>query len=313
MMPTHESIPLRLSHLTAEHRLQDALAHLESEVRRQPGSADHRWALAEMLCVLGQWERALKHLQISARLAGGEDVQWHSKAQMLRGLIVAEAQRVEVFEGRATASPVIDTPVWMQDLGRALASNARGEHGEADRLRRSALDGAPTQPVICAWCDTPTTDASAEAGEPLTEAQFDWIGDSDTRLGPVCEFIAASGYRWLAFADIAELRMERPHSLLDLVWRPVTLRLRASTAGAQLLRGFVPTRYSGTERLPPHSEGARCDALLLARLTEWQEVGDTGIFAVGQKTWMTDAGDMPLLGLRSLRLASAVADAGGRP
>ena len=129
----------------------------------------------------------------------------------------------------------------------------------------------------------------------------------------MCEFIAAGGYRWLAYADIASLRMERPRTLLDLVWRPATLRLHDTRAGSQRLRGFVPNRYCATESTSSDAESARCDALLLARLTQWQEFGDTGIFAEGQKTLMTDGGDIPLLGLRSLRLDDAPLDAGACP
>lgn len=311
MMPTTDPMPMRLSQLNAESNLQDALARLESTVRRMPGSASHRWALVEMLCVLGQWERALKHLQISTQLTGGDGQQWHAKAQMLRGLIRAEAQRLEVFKGHRMPQPVIDRPQWMDSLVRALAFNAQGDHAEADRFRWAALEEAPTRSVACTSCEEPQIDvASVDGGEALVERRFEWIGDSDTRLGPVCEFIVAGGYRWLAFADIASLQMDRPGNLLDLVWRPVTLQLQGTRAGARVLRGFLPSRYSGTENLPPEIGGAQRDALTLARLTQWQEVGETGVFAVGQKTWMTEGGDMPLLGLRSLRLADATAEAG---
>lgn len=308
MMATKDPMPMRLSQLNSASNLQDALARLESAVRRMPGDACHRWALVEMLCVLGQWERALQHLQVSARLTGGDDMQWHAKAQMLRGLIRAEAQRLEVFDGHLMPHPVIDRPQWMASLARALAFNAQGDHGEADRFRRAALEEAPTRPVVCVWCEEPQADTASEGvAETLVEQPFEWIGDSDTRLGPVCEFIVAGGYRWLAFADIASVQMERPRNLLDLVWRPVSVTLHATRAGAQALRGFFPNRYSGTENLPPETDGARRDALTLARLTQWREVGDTGVFAVGQKTWMTDRGDVPLLGLRSLRLADVPA------
>lgn len=314
MKPATDPMPMRLSQLNAQSNLQDALAHLESAVRRMPGSASHRWALVEMLCVLAQWERALKQVQISARLPGDEDRQWHAKAQMLRGLIRAEAQRLEVFEGHLMPQPVIDRPQWMDSLARALAFNAQGDHVEADRFRQAALEEAPTRPVVCAWCEEPQVHSASEGeAETLVERRFEWVSDSDTRLGPVCEFIVAGGYRWLAFADIASLQMDRPRNLMDLVWRPVTLQLHDTGAGAQTLRGFFPSRYSGTENLPPETDGARRDALTLARLTQWQEVGDTGVFAMGQKTWMTDGVDMPLLGLRCLRLADAPADKGGCP
>ena len=40
-------------------RLDEALAALQSEVRNQPADAKLRTFLFQLLCVLGQWERAM--------------------------------------------------------------------------------------------------------------------------------------------------------------------------------------------------------------------------------------------------------------
>lgn len=299
-----QTTPLLLSQLNATHNLQDALSRMEAEVRNAPASADHRWALAELLCVLGHWERALKQLQVGAKLVDAQNAQWHSKAQMLRSLIRAEAQRTEVFSGKLLPTPVIDRPQWMEDMAHAIAINAKGQHQEADTLRLVALDVAPTRPGQCSWHDEnghqhPESEPS-HADELLTETAYEWISDSDTRLGPVCELIVAGGYRWLAFADIATIEIALPSSLLDLVWLPVTLRLRSTEAGARPMLCYMPARYSGTETTGAEIGTNQRDALMLSRLTRWQNVGETGVFALGQKTLMTSAGDIPLLGLRHL-------------
>lgn len=286
-----------LSQLNPGNNLQDALTRLESEVRSVPGSASHRWALAELLCVLGHWERALKQLQVGARMPDSKDAQWQAKAHMLRGLIRAEAQRSEVFAGQLLPVPVVDRPPWMEDLARAVAANETGDHAQADRLRRCALDQAPTSAGVC------TLQGDAAAGT-TSEQPFAWIADTDTRLGPVCECMLAGGYRWLAYADIATLQLACPASLLDLVWLPVTLQLRGTQAGAQQLRGFLPTRYSGTDNIAAELGSSQRDALMLSRLTRWQDVGETGVFALGQKTLMSAEGDIPLLGIRCIRMGA---------
>ncbi len=310
--------PLLLSQLNPEHNLQDALTRLEREVRSAPNSASHRWALAELLCLLGHWERALKQLQVGSKLADAKeskDAHWQSKAQMLRGLVRAEAQRTQVFAGQLLPVPVVDRPVWMEELARAIAANEKGDHAQADRLRRSALDVAPTRAGVCAWVDdtlpNPPSDIPPDtvATQALAEQAFDWISDTDTRLGPVCEFIVAGGYRWLAYADIATLELARPSSLLDLVWLPATLRLRSTEAGARPLRGFIPARYSGTENIAAEIGSSQRDALMLSRLTRWQDVGETGVFALGQKTLMTPDRDIPLLAICSLRTDADAKDA----
>ena len=292
------STQLLLSQLNPENNLQNALTRLESEVRMAPGSASHRWALAEMLCVLGQWERALVQLQVGAKLHERKDSQWQSKAQLLRSLVRAEAQRNEVFAGQLLPVPVIDRPEWMEALARALAANASGQHHQADGLRRAALDQAPTHAGVC------TVQSDADDAQSLSERSFEWIVDSDTRLGPVLECMVSGGYRWLAFADIVSLDMAQPASLLDLVWLPVTLQLRATQAGTQPLRCFVPTRYCGTENIAADIGSSQRDALMPSRLTRWQDVGETAVIALGQKTLMTEAGDIPLLSIRALRTGS---------
>ncbi|MDH4449680.1 MAG: type VI secretion system accessory protein TagJ [Rhodoferax sp.] len=284
---------ITLSQLQPEHDLQQALAALEAEVRKRPTHIEQRWALVELLCVLGHWERALQQLQAAAQLVSTGDphgAHWQAKAQLVRGLVRAHAQRKAVFAGEQQPVPVVDNPPWMQALASALGHNARGEHAQADALRSSALQAAPTQPGICtgAHHDTPTT-------QP-----YSWISDTDTRLGPVCELVIAGGYRWLAFADLARLSIQPPSSLLDLVWLPVTLQLRGTQAAGKTLHAYIPTRYVATEEVAHQQPKAQGHALLLARRTQWHEVGDTGIFALGQKTFMTDQGDFALLDIRQL-------------
>lgn len=254
--------------------LSEALSRAEAAVRTQPQDAQARWLLFELLCVLGQWERALKQLQTWAELSKDND----STAHVMRGLIRAEHQRMEVLAGRAEAATVtsdlIQAAAWMAGLGEALKLGAAAAADDAvaieasDLVREAALMQAPDTPGV--------SDLQS----------FAWITDSDTRLGPVCEVILVGAYRWLAFADLASVTKSAPAGLLDLVWAQVDLQLRDGTA----LKGYMPMRY------PVHA-GDR-DALLMARETVWTDVGRTGVTARGQKMWMTDVEDIALLDLR---------------
>jgi len=259
--------------------LDAALARAENGVRTQPTDVHARWFLFELLCVLGHWERALKQLQTCATM----DPSLDGTAQALRGLIRAEHQRDEVFAGRQMPVPVVDLPDWMAGLARAMAANASGDHAAADTLREAALVQAP------------------EARGSGNAGAFEWISDSDTRLGPVCELVAAGSYRWIAFADLLDVTIEAPTRLLDLVWAGAQFTLRGGSSGkggtaGNALKGYIPVRYPGTT--------AGTDALRLSRETLWRDVGSTGVFATGQKTWMTDAGDWSLLDLRHLAFTS---------
>lgn len=271
-------------------------------MRAKPQDVQARWLLFELLCVLGQWERALKQLQTWAGLSKNFD----SAAHVMRGLIKAERQRMEVFAGQAepatiavaqagapapnadNEAPDAQALAWMADLADALRLVASAQGGGAadaleasDATREAALSQVP---------DTP--------GSSNLQPSFNWIADSDSRLGPVCEVILIGAYRWLAFDDIRSITKAAPERLLDLVWSQVDIVLRDGTP----LTGYMPMRY-------PVHEGDR-DALLMARETVWHETGRTGVHGRGQKMWMTDAGDMALLDLRECRFGPAASATG---
>lgn len=309
--PNTPVLSLLLSQLNQEHNLQEALSSIEALVRQEPDNGTHRWALIEVLCLLGQWERAIKQMQAATRLAPALQAQ----AQLVRGLIRAEHQRAEVFAGNLLPTPVFDRPKWMDDLARALVHNARGEHAQADALREAALAQAPQADGICqiqipkthpdADPDAaPDADPDADTLPSIGHQKFTCLSDTDSRLGPVCELMISGSYRWLAFADIHSMQMQAPTHLLDLVWMPVTVQLRGTQADEQMLHGFVPSRYCGTESVSGEWTRQQRDALILARMTRWQDVGDTGVFALGQKTLMSDGVDYPLLDLREISFSA---------
>ena len=254
------------------HPLSESLSRAEVEVRARPQAPDARWLLFELLCLLGQWERALQQLQAWATLSRDHE----STAHVMRGLIRAEHQRMEVLAGRAEPATLIGSerrlPTWVAGLAEALKLATGGDSVAiegADRAREAALAQAPEVP-----------------GASNLQASFDWISDSDTRLGPVCEVVLAGAYRWLPFDDLKSVTKAGPARLLDLVWSQADLVLRDGTP----LKAYLPMRY------PVHA-GDR-DALLMARETVWSDVGRTGVLARGQKMWSTDGGDMALLDLR---------------
>ncbi|WP_295380558.1 type VI secretion system accessory protein TagJ [uncultured Pseudacidovorax sp.] len=279
--------------------LVDALARAEAAVRARPQESRARWLLVELLCVRGDWPRAMKQLQAWAALSKDFD----STAHVVRGLIRAEIQRAEVFAGRirpatlAAAAwgegateehaPVPEeapsAPAWLAGLADALEHAAvsaavAGTTGVdvGDDAREAALSQAP-----------------AVSGQSNLVPAFTWVSDSDSRLGPVCEVVLIGAYRWIAFQDLRSIEKRAPQRLLDLVWSQADLVLRDGTP----LKGYMPMRY-------PVATGDQ-DALLLGRETVWYDVGRTGVHAHGQKVWMSSEGDMPLLDLRTCRFDTA--------
>jgi type VI secretion system protein ImpE len=251
--------------------LQEALERVKESIRTRPGDIRERWLLFQIACLMGDWERALKQLQICVQI----DSEREQAAQAFRGLIRSETLRAEVLAGKNTPGYVIDRPPeWVLTFLEALRDTSKGDIASADAARERALSEAP--------------DCRGE----MDGAPFAWISDSDTRLGPICELVVAGRYRWCPFCELSGLRLHAPQGLLDLLWAKADCTLRDGTA----LQAYIPVRYPGSEN--------GTDAIRLARETVWQEQGKTGIVALGQKTWMTDSGDHGLLDLREISFSA---------
>jgi type VI secretion system protein ImpE len=81
--------------------LDVAIRDLQDQVRRSPEKVELRVFLFQLLCVMGQWDRARAQLDVAAELDAGT----LAMAQMYREAVRCEMLRAEVFAGKR--SPVI--------------------------------------------------------------------------------------------------------------------------------------------------------------------------------------------------------------
>jgi type VI secretion system protein ImpE len=269
--------------MLAEQSLRDGdlaatLHDLQDQVRSSPADPKLRVFLFQLLSVLGQWERALKQLQVAGELDAGT----LAMVQTYREALRCEVLRSEVFAGRRSPLVFGDPEPWLAHLLEALRLTAQGQHAAAERLREQAFEGAP-----------------ASAGE-MDGVGFTWIADADPRLGPVLEAVVNGRYYWIPFARIREIRLEEPSDLRDLVWTPAWF----CWANGGEAAGLIPTRYPGTE-------ADADDRVRLARRTEWVEQTAASVFGRGQRMLATDVADAPLLEVRSIRLDTPADEAAG--
>lgn len=253
-----------------------ALARLQDQVRAEPANAKLRIFLFQLLCVLGQWERALNQLSVASGLDPGA----LAMAQTYGDAVRCEAIRTDVFAGRKSPMVFGQPDQWLALLIESLLVAGRGDAGHSEDLRLRAFE-----------------DAEASAGA-LNGQEFAWIADADSRLGPVLEAVINGRYYWVPFARIAKLTLEEPADLRDLVWMPAHLQFEN---GGEVV-GLIPTRYPGSER---SDDGL----VVLARKTIWEEVSPDVHHGLGQRILTTDAGDVPLLDVRELVIRTAVAEA----
>ena len=251
-----------------------ALQSLQDQVRRDPSDAKLRVFLFQLLCVVGQWDRALTQLNVAAELDPGA----LAMAQMYREALQCEGLRAEVFAGKR--SPVIfgEPPEWMALLIESMLVRGTERAGEAQSLRERAFEAAPP------------TSGSID-GQP-----FEWIADADMRLGPVCEAVINGRYYWVPFDRLSRIDLEAPADLRDVVWMPGHFQF---ANGGEAV-GLIPTRYTESES----SDDAH---VRLARKTVWREEAPDVFVGLGQRVLATDAGEHAIMDLRTIVLGAAPA------
>lgn len=250
----------------AGESVASALQRLENDIKAQPANADLRAAFVQFLCLCGNWSRAQKQLKSWLALKP----QAQPTVTLLEQTLQGELQRVDVLAGRARPHMPENQWPWLATLVSALAQPA----DIARQQRLSALEQAQANPGELTHAESPA--------QP-----FGWLMDGDARLGPVCEAIVNGRYFWLPFSAIAEIRFQAPASVTDLVWRHAMVRL--GDGSEQVCQ--IPARYP----LPP-----ACDErFMLGRATEWQPLDDDGALyqGLGQKVWLNDNDEFPLLSL----------------
>ena len=246
-----------------------ALAQLQEQVRAKPADAALRIFLFQLLCVLGQWERALNQLTV----ASGLDPSAIAMAQMYGDALRCEAIRDDVFEGKKSPMIFGQPDQWLALLIESLLVAGRAEPGRSHDLRARAFDEAPT------------TQGNID-GRP-----FEWIADADSRLGPVLEAVINGRYYWVPFSRLSKIEIEPPEDLRDVVWMPA--RLEFENGGASV--ALIPTRYAGSQT---SSDGL----IALARKTVWEEIGPDAHRGLGQRIFATDAEEVPLMEVRTIAL-----------
>lgn len=249
-----------------------ALQSLTEQVRSHPQDAKLRIFLFQLLCVLGQWERAQNQLKVALEL----DAATLPMVQTYREAIACELLRRQVFAGQKAPLLFGEPETWVALSIEALLREGRGEPDAAKALREQSLEQAP-----------------ATAGT-VDGQEFAWIADADTRLGPVLEAVINGRYYWLPWNRLAKVDIDPPEDLRDAVWMPAHFEF---TNGGEVV-GLIPTRY-------PDTDLAAGDLLALARSTEWRET-QPGVFTgLGQRLVATDVADFALMDLRSVVLAHA--------
>ena len=259
--------PPEIESLLKSGDLPGALAAVKAAIRKAPTDAELRFTLFQTLAAGGDWEGASNQLVAYSELTGRQS----PLAVIFNDLIKAEVLRKLVFQGEKQPVVFGEPLPWIPLLMQAGRHFAKGEWEAAMTLRAQALEEAP-----------------GVSGTVNGQA-FDWMMDGDTRLGPVVELMMKGTYYWVPQQRIRELTFAAPSHLRDRVW--VAVEVTFENGGTT--HAFMPVRYPGA-----HSwkEGA----LQLARSTDWSSPAEGIYLGSGQRVFMTNEAEIPLLDVRSL-------------
>src|SRR5687768_969618 len=155
-----------------------ALAQLQEQVRAKPADAKLRIFLFQLLCVVGQWERALNQLDVAA----GLDPEALAMAKTYGDAVRCEAIRRDVFDGKKSPMIFGQPDQWLALLIESLLAAGNGEAERSQQLRSRAFEEAP-----------------ASQGD-IDGRPFTWIADADSRIGPVLEAVINARYYWVPFS-----------------------------------------------------------------------------------------------------------------
>ncbi len=252
----------KLSEILKDSTLEAFFAETLKKVKATPNDLAQREKLFKLYCLQSQWEKALIQLETWALIDGHDD---DKQLEVYKNLIFSEILREQVLLGKREPMTMDQTlPDWMNKMQLANKLLAEGKEEESQAARLDAFEQAP-----------------AAAGNGTVTGAFDWIADNDSRLGPVCEFIIAGGYRWVPYADIETINISKPRDLLDLIWIHAQVKVKDG-----IFYGYIPARYPLTE--------ADDDAIKLGNETKWTQVSEDFLTGKGRKMIITDQGDYSL-------------------
>lgn len=247
--------------------LTDCKKQLFNDIKKDPSNIELRIFLFQLSCISRDWQRAESQLDVLKDLSDSTLAMVNTYKQ----LIECELKREKVLSGEIEPICFGESSEWLAYYVKAYQHFSNNEIDQANQLLQQGVELAP-----------------AISGS-VNDETFEWLSDGDVRFGPAIEVILNGGYYWLPLEYVSEINFEPVDDLRDLVWRPANLTLKNK---GQLII-FVPVRYPITSDTT--------DAQLLSRTCDWQEPLDNVYIGHGQRVFVTDQSEYPLLNVNSIK------------
>jgi type VI secretion system protein ImpE len=161
-------------------------------------------------------------------------------------------------------------------------------------LYRSALHADRTRCEMFERGDYPQGPAPPTVAGTMNGEPFESLVDGDPRIGARFEVFAAGEYMWIPMEHVASVQMEAPTQLRDLLWAPALVQTGPTFRKLELGKVLLPVMTPLACRHPD-------EHVRIGRVTEWTETDGVETPA-GQKLFLVDGEEFPILELRNLEI-----------
>ncbi len=252
-------------------RLQDAVDAALADVKKNPNDTDRRGLLAELLCFVGDWERADKQVDT----IGHQDPKAIVGLSLIRQLIRAEVSRKECFESGRPPELLAEAPPSLRHSLEALAALREGDSASAAALLAEA--------------EKLRIAVAGQSGEQ----KFDDFRDLDDLTAGVFEVLTSTGkYFWIPIERVQTVEFHPPKRPRDLLWRQCEMVVEDGPHGDV----YLPTVYFA-------SAGGE-DQLRLGRGTDWTGGDGEPMRGHGQRMFLMGDEAVPIMQLESIEFSA---------
>ena len=248
-------------------QLVAARQQLVEEIKARPTDLGKRTLLIQTLAYCGEWDKALRHLEVLV----SQDPVREVGSQGIKNLLLAEKQRQEVLQLQRRPDLIPESPPWLEAYFVAREKLTAGATAEAAELLQALTDKVPAV-------------AGVADGIP-----FKSLTDADSCLAFFLEAFVYERYSWIPLSSLREVVIDPPKSFLDLIW----IGARLTTWDGLTMNCMLPVLYPGSST---HSE----DRVRLGRMTDWKSLGEGIYQGFGQHILLVDDNDKGILELREI-------------
>lgn len=274
LLPSGET-SMRALELFNGGKLSESIAEAIEEVKSHPADVSKRLILSELLCFIGEFEKADKHLETAFLQSPDLSVPTALGRQLIRA---ATARRkwfadCAVPDMLAPVDPIVEQQLKLWTLHRAC---------DTDQVTESINH-------LQAYCDRTAGIAD--------ESPFTGFRDLDDATATCLEVLTSTGkYYWIPWHRIETLEFQPVRRPRDLLWREAHILVREGPDAVV----YVPVSYPATSV----NDG---DEALLGRSTQWQE-SETGVVTgIGQRIFLIADQEKAILDLEQIQFNDGVA------